>query len=184
MSFVKEAVMVKQLFEIALAKYCAPVLLGKKPSALFAKPVWWDEALAGSLPACALKFLSLSRLERNTVILAYVPLLLSETLERPEVYTVLESLGYPARCGAEADLRYLEQQFREQEEFPHEVGFFLGYPPLDVIGFMRNRGLHCKLCGHWKVYSDVKKASLLFAEYTHCRQWLLEHIQRGGTIFN
>jgi hypothetical protein len=184
MSFVKEAAIVKQLFEIALAKYCAPVLLGRKPAALFAKPLWWDEALDSSLAVCALKFLSLNRFEKNTVILAYVPPLLSETLERPDVYMALESLGYPARCGAEANLRYLEQQFREQEEFPHEVGFFLGYPPPDVVGFMRNRGSHCKLCGLWKVYSDVKKASLLFAEYTRCRQRLLEHIQRGGTIFD
>jgi hypothetical protein len=175
--------MVEQLFEIALAKHCAPVLLGKKPAALFAKPLWWDDALAGTLPVCALKFLPLSRLEKNTVILAYLPPLLAKTLKKPEVYTVLETLGYPARCGVEENLRYLEQRFREQEEFPHEVGFFLGYPPPDVVGFMRHRGLHCKLCGHWKVYSDVKKASVLFAEYAHCRQRLLEHIARGGTIF-
>jgi hypothetical protein len=175
--------MIKQLFEIALAKHCAPVLLGRKPAALFAKPLWWDETLAGSLGSCTLKFLALNRPGKNTVILAYFPPLLSETLENPDVSTVLEKLGYPSQSGAETKLMYLEQQFREQEEFPHEVGFFLGYPPDDVTGFMRNRGSRCKLCGLWKVYSDVKKASLLFAEYTYYRQMLLEHIERGGAIF-
>jgi hypothetical protein len=174
--------MVQQLFETALARYCAPVLFRRKPAALFAKPLWWDEAFTSSLTVCGLKFFPLNRRGRNTVILAYLPQLLSQTLKTPEVYTVLEKLGYPARRGAGTNLRCLERQFREQEEFPHEVGFFLGYPPEDVLGFMRNRGSHCKLCGFWKVYSDVKKASLLFAEYTYYRQRLLDHIEKGGTI--
>jgi hypothetical protein len=81
-------------------------------------------------------------------------------------------------------LRYLAKRFRESEEFPHEIGFFLGYPPEDVLGFIRHRGARCKLCGTWKVYSDVEKARLLFGEYARCRQRLLEYIRGGGTIFD
>jgi hypothetical protein len=87
-------------------------------------------------------------------------------------------------AGLEAQLCYLAGRFRESEEFPHEIGFFLGYPPEDVLGFIRHRGAHCKLCGMWKVYSDVEKARFLFSEYARCRQRLLEYIREGGTIFD
>jgi hypothetical protein len=69
------------------------------------------------------------------------------------------------------------ERFRESGPFPHEVGFFLGYPPEDVIGFMENNGKGCKLCGTWKVYGDVEKARACFREYSLCRKRLVEHMR-------
>jgi hypothetical protein len=117
-------------------------------------------------------------------------------LEHAAVRGTLHSLGYPEPPGGRAErsawpyagldvqLRHLAKRFREGAEFPHEIGFFLGYPPEDVLGFIRHRGAHCKLCGMWKVYSDVEKARLLFSEYARCKERLFEYIRRGGTIFD
>jgi hypothetical protein len=184
-----------RLFETLVAKHCAPVLLGKKPAALFPRPPWWDESVS-RLSLRGMCFFMLPTGVRNGAILAYRPNMLSGTLENTETRTALRGLGYPeetrifkddpvpAAAVLASQLRYLAKRFRESEEFPHEIGFFLGYPPEDVLGFIRHRGACCKLCGVWKVYSDVEKASLLFREYARCRQRLLEYIQKGGTIFD
>ena len=66
---------------------------------------------------------------------------------------ILKRYGYTCersdRCVAELVIR-----MREQKEFPHEVGLFLGYPPEDVHGFIENRAQCAKCIGAWKVYGD------------------------------
>jgi hypothetical protein len=169
-------------FEITLAAHCAPVLAGYKPAALFPKPEWWNAALIGKVSACGLHCMLIKRQNKNTIVFVWRPALLEATLRRSVIRRVLLEFGYPAAGSVTEYLAFLAGRFRQSPEFPHEVGFFLGYPPDDVLGFIRHKGAHCKLCGIWKVYSDVEKAGVLFAEYARCRQRLLEHIQGGGTI--
>ena len=54
------------------------------------------------------------------------------------------------------------------EEFPHEIGLFLGYPPEDVRGFIENGAENCKCVGCWKVYGNVEAAKKTFAKYKKC----------------
>jgi hypothetical protein len=170
--------------ETLLARYCAPVLLGKKPAALFARPPWWDEEPQAPGIRRDLRFLCLSRPGKNALVFAFKPELLARALANPLARKVLADRGYPAAADPEACLAGLARRFRESREFPHEVGLFLGYPPPDVLGFIRHRGGRCKLCGVWKVYSDVERAAALFEEYARCKQRLLEYLQTGGTIFD
>ena len=76
-------------------------------------------------------------------------------------------------------LRELTRRLREGEEFPHEIGLFLGYPPGDVEGFLRDGGRHCKLCGPWKVYDNVEEAARRFAAFHRCRDALTQRVDRG-----
>ena len=64
----------------------------------------------------------------------------------------------------------------EGEEFPHEIGLFLGYPPEDVEGFCRYQGQNYKLCGRWKVYGDREAACRRFQRYDHCRDALCRRL--------
>ncbi len=52
----------------------------------------------------------------------------------------------------------LSQRLCCEEDFPHEIGVFLGYPLADVIGFIQNRGKNFTACGYWKVYTDPTAA--------------------------
>ena len=70
----------------------------------------------------------------------------------------------------------------KMQEFPHEIGLFLGYPPEDVAGFIRHQGSHYKLCGKWKVYGDVERAKALFCEYDRCSECLQRHLNSGGRL--
>ena len=79
-------------------------------------------------------------------------------------------------------LDLLSTRLRMGKEFPHEIGLFLGYPPEDVLGFQRYRGQNCKLCGYWKVYSDVDRARVLFRLYDRCREVLCRRVAQGMTL--
>lgn len=55
-------------------------------------------------------------------------------------------------------------------EFPHELGLFLGYPLLDVEGFINNDGKNYLMNGYWKVYQNVEYALNTFKIYTYLRK--------------
>jgi hypothetical protein len=188
--------------DMTLARHCAPVLMGKKPAALFPRPSCWDEALTERPVLGNVRFLLFRRRDKNALVFAYSPRLLAAALNASDasgtsnasstsiVRKTLAALGYPpdeetaytAEESVASCLAFLGRRFRESADFPHEVGFFLGYPPEDVLGFMRHRGSRCTLHGMWQVYGDAARASALFAEYARCREVLLKHVQNGGAI--
>ena len=73
--------------------------------------------------------------------------------------------GSCGRCVAR-----LVQRLRTEEEFPHEVGLFLSYPPEDVQGFIDHRAMDFKCAGLWKVYGDQQRAQALFDRFRRCTQ--------------
>ncbi len=100
----------------------------------------------------------------------------------PLAAVLLERDGYGPGDGLETMLDRLGHRLRTQAEFPHEIGLFLGYPPEDVAGFQRHRGRDCKLCGYWKVYSDVDRAKALFRRYDRCRDRLCAQLAEGRSL--
>ena len=66
--------------------------------------------------------------------------------------------------------------------FPHEIGFFLGYPYADVVGFIDNGGQNYLAVGLWKVYDDVEAALATFARYRRCTSALQAAYQHGGQL--
>ena len=56
------------------------------------------------------------------------------------------------------------------EKFPHEIGLFLDYPLVDVIGFIRNTGKNCKCSGCWKAYGNAKEAEKTFCKYKNAEK--------------
>ena len=67
-------------------------------------------------------------------------------------------------------------------EFPHEIGLFLGYPPEDVKGFMRDPLHGYKYIGCWKVYGDVERARKMFDRYTRCTDIYRRCLTRGTPL--
>lgn len=66
-----------------------------------------------------------------------------------------------------------------RSEFPHEIGFFLGYPYEDVIGFIKNRGQNYLEVGPWKVYANQTQARQTFARYRRCARIYARAYQCG-----
>ena len=76
----------------------------------------------------------------------------------------------PVKTVGDRELLYLYRpaRLRRESDFPHEVGLFLGYPPRDVEGFIREKARRAKCTGAWKVYGDEEVARKTFALYKRC----------------
>ena len=92
---------------------------------------------------------------------------LKAMLKNPLARKLLRSLGYKS-LDLRSCLLHLLVRFQNYEEFPHEVGLFLGYPPEDVQGFIENNSNGQKCIGIWKVYGDEESAQKTFAKYRKC----------------
>ena len=77
---------------------------------------------------------------------------------------------------------HLIHRLRSEEEFPHEIGLFLSYPPEDVRGFIENRAQNFKRAGLWKVYGDEARAEALFRKFKKCTQIYCERWQSGSNM--
>ncbi|MEE1013043.1 MAG: DUF3793 family protein, partial [Clostridia bacterium] len=106
---------------------------------------------------------------------------LTAQLHRREMQTFLHSYGYPENTTLTAYLSILKERLQE-DEFPHEIGVFLGYPLHDIYGFIQHPSEGCLLTGEWKVYQDAEGAEKLFARYKACRTALLRRITKGLTL--
>ena len=66
--------------------------------------------------------------------------------------------------------------------FPHEIGFFLGYPYEDVIGFIANEGENFLCSGCWKVYAKERDAQTCFCCYKNCTNMYQQLFDEGVSI--
>ena len=94
---------------------------------------------------------------------------------------LLQRFGYKdlTPCGC---ITELIKRLKDNGEFPHEIGLFLGYPPEDVEGFEENGGACCKCVGCWKVYGDECLAKKKFANFKKCSRVYSEQFSKGKSI--
>lgn len=170
--------------EVALARHCAPALLGVKAAnlaavdprqvpALHARVEQLNRQLAG----CGLAFTLLCECGRRSLLLVYRPALLARRLRRDGA--ALAQFGYAPQDTLENHLARLKTRLGQGGEFPHEIGFFLDYPTEDVLAFVEKGGAECKLCGYWKVYGDVEAARARFARFDACRAAVWSRMEQG-----
>lgn len=174
--------------EEAIVRHCAPTLAGLKTgnmfTTLFADAValrdslWYWNSRLSKKGICVLPL----RCDGCRVLIYFFrPKRLREDLQDRVARTLLDECGYadktPSQC-----IRHLMKRLREDANFPHEVGLFLGYPPLDVKGFIENRARNFKCVGHWKVYDDEQAARRQFALYDKCTRIYCERWTRGMNI--
>ena len=93
---------------------------------------------------------------------------------------ILKDAGYPEGSAA-GHIAWLIRRLKEAETFPHEIGLFLGYPAVDVRGFIRQE--ECKCTGLWKVYgSDPYQAQRTFARCRRCTKAYLQRRKEGWDL--
>lgn len=157
-----------------LIRHSAPTLAGIKTASLFTCPYDDREALLDSLRKLnhrlhpkGLRILPLRFSEKRALIYIYRPKHLQADLSGTDAANLLRRCGYCAG-NCERCIVRLVRKLQKQEEFPHEIGLFLGYPVEDVRGFMENRDCGCKCVGCWRVYGDEEAAQKKFAQFKKC----------------
>lgn len=178
-------------FEKKLAFHTAPSLLGIKCASLFTlSRSEFDiggnarrfnrRAAARGLKIKVLR--EESSCAGRSLILVYSPKLLAARLSAPENRELLREYGYTDDMPLDGCLERLSERTK-CDDFPHEIGIFLGYPAEDVRGFVENGGCNYKLCGCWKVYGSVESARRKFAAYDRCREYLCGRLEQGEDLY-
>lgn len=170
--------------EELIVRHCAPTLANLKTGSLFVCPITDRPSFFSSLRSLnellvpkGLRALPLRIREYSALVYLYRPSRLKKDLEDPAAIKILQDHGYSCygKC-----LPKLIERIRSSEEFPHEIGLFLGYPPEDVQGFLDHRP--CKCSGCWKVYGDENKAKKTFDLYKKCERVYCQQLARGIDI--
>ena len=150
--------------EELVVRQCAPTLAGLKTGSLFRAACTDKKALLAQirdlnqrLREKGLCLIPLRFRDGNALLYLYRPARLKIDLKNELARRTLGNAGYldesPERCIVNLIRRF------QGEEFPHEIGLFLSYPPEDVQGFI-----------------DEPYARAAFAKYKkctdiYCRSW-------------
>lgn len=168
--------------ELQLALQCAPVITGLKLSNLLTiSPVGYaqvEQITEGSF----ISMYPLLETEEKVVILLYQKKPLEKYISMHRVKRLLEEEGY-TEFSLEAVLPVFCERYEKYEEskenFPHELGLLLGYPPEDVEGFIRHQGKNSLCTGYWKVYEDREGKQKLFEKYEYAKENLIQLLHYG-----
>lgn len=173
----------------ALIEHAAPTLAGLKTANMFNYIFDNIEKLEQEVLMLnqefntkGLYFEILRRNSKTVLLYVYRKKRLVQELKEKRTIQLLHNAGYDNVTDVKACLEYLKQRLESSDQFPHEIGVFLGYPIEDVLGFINNCGMNCKCCGYWKVYGDEKKAQHLFCQYNQCREIYKKLFLMGESI--
>lgn len=177
------------MLEEYLIECCSPTLASIKTANMFNFPFSSEDELCRQI-ACwneiigpkGVSLTILRKRENTALIYVYRRTRLEAALKEKDVRRFLGERGY-GRKDVEGALNKLRFRLEKGEEFPHEIGVFLGYPLEDVIGFIRNEGKNCKCSGFWKVYGNECEAAKTFEIFERCSSAYARLWSRGKSVW-
>lgn len=156
-----------------LVRHCSPTLAGIKVGNLvsckFTDKDEFLESIREKNKNFSSKglFFKVLRLQGNcALVYVYRVKQLVELLRREDIQNFLSEYGY-SDFDIVSAFDILENHLIK-EDFPHEIGVFLGYPLEDVKGFIENKGENSLCVGHWKAYTNEEDAKKIFAKFKKC----------------
>lgn len=174
--------------EKLIAYYCGPALAGIKPANIVAcdKSKFSDintevKKLNSQLNCKDIFFRVLCEGEKKNLLIVYRSKVLKKYLADTDIKDFLLSYGYPSEVTIEGYINHLASRLKENE-FPHEIGAFLGYPLHDILGFINHKNEGCLLVGEWKVYKNADEAQKLFNRFLACRKAISKRMAMGQTL--
>lgn len=141
---------------------------------------------ARSLARFGVTLVVLDRRGGKSVLFAYRDACLAQILKKPECAAFLEGLGYDVSSVGSVvhELRRRMADYYGSPDrmapYPHEVGLLLGYPLVDVQGFMAGEHETCR--GSWKAYGDEEAAQEVFAQVKRCERRCWERFKEGESL--
>lgn len=168
--------------ETQIALQCAPLLSGLKISNLFNVSREQIPMVKKLFCGTNISYYILSEQKDTVALFLYQREELLAYISKQEVCILLEKYGYEG-MSVESSLSLLAKRYQvytmHQEEFPHEMGVFLGYPVEDVIGFIEHEGRECLGVGYWKVYENMPQKKKVFEQFERAKEWMVVLISNG-----
>lgn len=170
---------------VLLAIHCAPIIKGSKAANLMTVTEKEFGVIRFLLQGTNISCCFLNADADRGILYLYREKELKKYLETEEIRRFLKNFGYQEE-DIGAMLKRLSGRIRRYHgreiQFPHEIGIFLGYPLMDVKGFIENEGKNFIYMGYWKVYHNVQEAIRLFKRYDEEREQAVREVVLGKTI--
>lgn len=174
--------------EKIIARQCAPALAGIKPANIVSlDKKKYPEAeseivrLNEAFNKIGVHFEIICECDKRILVFVFRPKLLESYLENEGIREFLSSCGYSESGKLFEKLELLKRRMKN-EDFPHEIGAFLGYPIEDIYGFINHKDKGLLFVGEWKVYSNPEKAKQSFKRYSSCRAALVRRVSDGKAL--
>lgn len=150
-----------------------PTILGVKPAELL------NIRINGDLDKCKkcinnypqINYLQIKKLEKvpRMQVLFFHKNTLEKTLTEKVNKDFLIGLGYPRIFTRESYLNILKERLNS-EQFPHEIGVFLGYPLKDVLGYMGKYPWKLVRIKGWRYYGSEKLSRLYYEKFKKSKE--------------
>ena len=168
--------------EQLLVLHSAPTLAGMKSASLICLNLLdaYGRPNIKALQNKGLSFFALRNRKGCRLLLVYREKQVLKAMHNGEATVILEERGYDISNVGSAPER-LKERFLS-EDFPHEVGIFLGYPVCDVKGFIENSGRNFIISDLWKVYDEKENAVRMLDKYRKCSMVYKSCFENGTGI--
>lgn len=178
-----------QSLEEMIVFHCSPTLAMMKPACMFSYPVTDIDTMEQQLKKQNLRLNKkgiylqvLVKRDTYWLIFVYHHALLNLRLQEEDIKAFLFQYHYVYQNLKEA-LSMLKEHMKE-DDFPHEVGVFLGYPLADVVSFIQYEGRNYAGLGYWKVYHNPVETMQLFERFSNCVESFLAKFHEGILLEN
>lgn len=101
---------------------------------------------------------------------------LENVLSNKKCINFLKFIGYPSDYDINEYINVLIEKLHS-DEFPHEIGIFLGYPLKDVVGFMGYGNYKFYKTKNWRVYGDPLISEKVYNKFIEDRNKMKELLQ-------
>lgn len=171
--------------ELRLILQSAAVLKGQKESTMFFLCNQELRQLSEELKASKLHFYILHSCQNKNLVLIYRKEALWSYLSQGEVFQFLIDIGYIGNT-IETFLIILRKRvsifYGKEQNFPHEIGLFLGYPLCDVEGFFVHQGREFLFSGYWKIYDNLEYTLKRFSDFDKAKQEAISEWYAGKRL--
>lgn len=165
--------------------HSSPVLRKAKPAVLITVKAecvdLWKTREKAMCKASGLHMTELRSKNGSSLFLIYDLYEIELAIRNERSLGILESFGYKADGCVNEFLEFLSARLNTNE-FPHEIGLFLGYPPGDVKAYIENEGKNYACCRYWKVYEDVETAQQMWARIDEAQSYAFDVLQEFPPI--
>lgn len=120
--------------------------------------------------------------EQSAKIIVYQPEMVQRQLAQVPHCVLSEELGYPIHLSPDTFLAEVERRWQESDKIPHEIGFALGYPVKDVLGYMELTPLPCSGCCGWQVYGDFGSSYRLCQAFLQAQQQAIRFLHSADEV--
>lgn len=119
---------------------------------------------------------TLHRSARSTKIIVYQPHMVWQQLAQVPPCVLHQKLGYAPDVRPDSFLQEVKRRWDESGKIPHEIGFALGYPVKDVLGYMELTPLPCSGCCGWQVYGEFAPSYRLCQLFLQARRQAIQFL--------